>query len=198
MLETNSIYHKNGVHGGPAIDRFQLLDEKYDIYDYILYLDTDVLISPKYPDIFEAHPDCIVAGHNILHPRDEELLANGWLKHEVEAERYRRSYFHGDIILLSREFRCWLRKNVDPMIINEDKGKWWDRDGSSMKWPVYDQSLFAYWLTNSPFDLTPLDSPFYSAPGLIHEGGKKTQQVMERFFDAYNKISHGWLTEGFC
>ena len=176
-----------------AIDRFQLFEEKYDIYDYILYLDTDVLISPSYLDIFNAYSNCIVAGHNVLHSRDEEVLMNGWLKNEVDEVKYRKSYFHGDIILLSREFRRWLRNNVDPMIVDEDKGKWWDRDNISMKWPVYDQSLFAYWLTKSPYDLTPLDPSFYSAPGLIHEGGKKTDQVMERFFNVYKKISGEWL-----
>lgn len=191
-METNSKFFVAGHHGGPAMDRFQLIEERYDIYDYILYLDTDILLTPDYKDIFKAYAGCDVAGHNIIHTRDAELLASGWLRDAVDAERYKSSYFHGDIILMSRPFRQWLRNNVDPLEINIDQGKHWNTHGHEVRWPVYDQSLFAYWLSMSPFKLTPLSNEFTVGPNIVHEGGGKSPTTMKRFFDRYETINTQW------
>lgn len=78
-FETNSVFYTGGCAGGPAMDRFQLLEERYDAYDQIVYLDTDILISPRAPDIFRVAEGAAIAGINRIHPRDRELLDHGWL-----------------------------------------------------------------------------------------------------------------------
>lgn len=192
MLETNSIFHSAGHHGGPAMDRFQILDERYDVYDKILYLDTDILLTPNYGDIFEKYAHADIAGHNIVHWRDLELLEKGWLKDAVDPERYKSNYFHGDIFLISRPFRQWLRANVDPLEINVDKGKHWNTHGIETRWPVFDQSLFAYWLTKSPFKLTHLAEEYTIGSEIIHEGGAKSDTTTQRFFEKFESVNAHW------
>jgi hypothetical protein len=87
-----------------------LLDEAYDAWDYILYLDTDILVSPGAPNIFEEYAGATIAGLNQMQSRDAALLEQGWLKSEFpDPQKYRQNYVNGAILLLSREFRQYLR-----------------------------------------------------------------------------------------
>ncbi len=193
-MEDESKFYASGVHGGPAMDRFQLFEERYDEYDHVLYLDTDVLISPRAPDIFHVMRDVDVAGHNHLHGRDAVLLQDGWLKGAVDPVRYKKNYMLGFLMIFSRRFRQWFRAHCDPMLIEEDKGKSFQADGIACRWPVYDQSLMSYWLCNSPFSLTPLDKSFGFGPYFVHYGGEKTEANIARYFRRFEALDRGWST----
>jgi hypothetical protein len=188
----------HGYHGGPAMERFQLLDERFDDYDQILYLDTDILVSPEAPDIFTEHSDATIAGIRQMHQRDSTLLEEGWLGREFpDPDRYRDNYVNGAILLLSRDFRQYLRGVLSVEDIQVDKGKSWDRHRLDVRWPVYDQSMVSYWLAMSPFSLTPLDRSWVKGPYFYNHGGQKTDEKLERYFRRYDKLRQQWIPRGY-
>lgn len=191
-LETNSVFFAAGCAGGPAMDRFQLLEERYDEYDEILHLDTDVLISPRAPDIFQVAEGGAIAGINRVNPRDIASLDHGWLGKNVDRERYLACYTHGAVMVLSREFRQWLRKNCDPWIIQEDAEKSWSTDPHERHFPCPTQSLMSYFVTNSPYTLTHLHKGFLRGPFFYHFGGKKSDHRVMRYFERYEKLAKRW------
>jgi hypothetical protein len=192
QFETNSVFYTGGCAGGPAMDRFQLLEERYDAYDQILYLDTDILISPRAPDIFRVAEGAAIAGINRIHPRDRELLDHGWLADAVDRDRYLACYTHGAVMVLSREFRQWLRKNCDPWLIDEDARRVAEEPDSALRFPVYDQSLVSYFLTKSPFTLTRLSKSILRGPFFYHHGGGKDEHRVMRYFERYQKLAKRW------
>jgi len=192
-FETESKFFKLGIHGGPAMERFQLFDEEYDVYDKIFYVDTDVVISPDAPNIFSEYPNAHLAGFNVFHEADKELLEHGWLKDAVDADKYKASYTHGCMMVLSREFRQWVRNNMNLMQINEDKGKQWPQDKQSIKWPVFDQSLISYWITMSPFSMTCIDSKFEHGPYMYHIGGQKSNALYYYYYGLYKAAYKRWM-----
>lgn len=188
----------NGYHGGPAMERFQLLDEQFDVYDMIMYIDTDILISPEAPNIFEEYADATIAGLHQTHRRDITLLEEGWLRNEFpDPARYRASYVNGAILLMSRDFRQYLRGVLRVDDIQVDKGTHWDRDGIKVQWPVYDQSMVSYWLAMSPFSLTSLDRPWVKGPYFYNHGGPKTEESLERYFTRYDTLREQWIPRGY-
>lgn len=192
QLETNSVYYAGGCAGGPAMDRFQLLEERYDEYDQILHLDTDALISPRAPDIFRVARGAAIAGINRVNPRDVEALEHGWLGQNVDRERYLACYTHGAVMVLSREFRTWLRENCDPRIIEADRGKRWSTQSNEIHFPCPTQSLMSYFVTRSPFTLTHLHKGFLRGPFFYHFGGDKNDHRVMRYFQRYDKLAKRW------
>lgn len=198
-LATHSRWWVNGYHGGPAMERFQLLDEEFDAYDYILYIDTDILVSPDAPNIFSAYEGCSIAGINQMQSRDRDQLQAGWLRNDFpRSEKYRDNYVNGAILLMSREFRQYLRGVFSIEDIQEDKGTHWDRDGREVRWPVYDQSMVSYWLAMSPYSLTPLDRAWFKGPYFFNHGGSKSDpEKLEKYFSRYEKESQSWIPNGY-
>lgn len=192
-LDCYSKWHHNGYHGGPAMERFQLFEESYDIYDYILYLDTDILISPEAPNVFSEYNGSDIVGIHQPHPRDVEVLKNGWLKDTVDPERYIQNYVNGAILLLSRKFRQSIRSAIDVSNINVDKGKHWDTHGLDVKWPVYDQSMLSFHLCQSEFDLTHIDQKYAKGPYFVNYGGQKSNTSIKLFFRKYFEFEEAWL-----
>lgn len=200
QMANHSNWWVNGYHGGPAMERFQILDERYDVYDYILYIDTDILISDGAPNIFEEYGGATVAGINQMHSRDKALLTEGWLKSEFEdPKRYHQNYVNGAILLLSREFRQYLRGVFSIEDIQEDKGTHWDRNGLTVRWPVYDQSMVSYWLAMSPYSLTPIAPQWYRGPYFFNHGGTKNDtEKLQRYFSRHTEISETWLPNDYA
>lgn len=199
QMANHSKWWVNGYHGGPAMERFQLLDEKYDVYDHILYIDTDILVSADAPNIFEEYSGSVIAGIHQLHGRDKKLLEEGWLKGEFDnPQRYRDCYVNGAILLLSRDFRQYLRGVLSVDDIQEDKGTHWDRDGVKVRWPVYDQSMVSYWLAMSPYSLTSLSSPWFKGPYFYNHGGSKNDEgKLRTYFARYESLRQGWIPAGY-
>ncbi|SDT47323.1 TylF/MycF/NovP-related O-methyltransferase [Microlunatus soli] len=197
-MASHSRWWKNGYHGGPAMERFQLLDERFDVYDQILYIDTDILVSPDAPNIFDEYADATIAGLHQTHRRDITLLQEGWLRTEFpDPARYRASYVNGAILVMSRDFRQYLRGVLRVEDIQVDKGTHWDRDGINVRWPVYDQSMVSYWLAMSPFDLTSLDRAWFKGPHFYNHGGPKTDESLHRYFSRYDTLREQWIPRGY-
>ncbi|GAA5203433.1 hypothetical protein [Microbacterium jejuense] len=193
QIATHSRWWANGYHGGPAIERFQLLDEKYDEYEYILYLDTDILISPDAPDIFAEYSGAVIAGNNQNHSQDRMRLEEGWLKGEFpDPQRYLKNYVNGAILMMSREFRQYLRGVLDVADMQVDRGRYWKTDGLTVRWPVYDQSFVSYWLASSPYALTPIDRSWIHGPHFYNHGGAKTEESMNSYFGRYTELREQW------
>jgi hypothetical protein len=193
-MACHSRWYANGYHGGPAIERFQLLDEAFDAWDYILYLDTDILVSPNAPNIFEEYAGATIAGLNQMQSRDATLLQEGWLKSEFpDPLQYRQNYVNGAILLLSREFRQYLRGVLSVEDLQVDKGMHWNRDGIAVRWPVYDQSLVSYWLAMSPYSLSKIAPPWYKGPHFYNHGGPKTDENLAKYFSRYASLREEWL-----
>ncbi|MCJ8139539.1 hypothetical protein [Falsirhodobacter halotolerans] len=193
-MANHSKWWVNGMHGGPAMERFQILEERYDVYDHILYLDTDILIAPTAPSIFEEYATADLAGIKQGHQRDKALMENGWLKSEFpNASRYHNNYTNGAILMMSRDFRQYLRGVFSPLDIQEDKGTHWDRDGIKVRWPVYDQSMVSYWIAMSPFSSTPIDRAWFKGPHFFNHGGPKTEENLKKYFDKYYEIREQWI-----
>lgn len=191
-FETNSVFYAAGCAGGPAMDRFQLLEERYDAYDQILHLDTDVLVSPRAPDVFRVAEGAAIAGIHRVNPKDLASLEHGWLGKNVDRERYLADYTHGAVMVLSREFRRWLRENCDPWIIEADAGK--DREGhpEEVCFPCPTQSLMSYFVALSPYPLTRLPKGFLRGPFFYHFGGSKNDHRVMRYFQRYEKLERRW------
>jgi glycosyltransferase involved in cell wall biosynthesis len=192
-LCTKSKWHSRGIRGGPAMDRFQLIEEKYDEFDYILYLDTDILIHPDAVNLFLAVPDGTeIAADNWVHKYDRDLLEVGWLK-SVNKDRYNNSAIQGGIILMSRDFRKWLRDNCNPEEVDCDKGLSLPKDKETIKWPVYDQSLMSYYIYSSPFNLFNINKKDILNRNLIvHMHGNKTIEQQVKYFSKYSEFSAAW------
>ncbi|WP_454141896.1 hypothetical protein [Microbacterium lacticum] len=198
QMASHSRWWSHGFHGGPAIERFQLLDETYDVYDYILYLDTDILIAADAPDIFSQYDGAAIAGNNQNHAQDRLRLETGWLKDEFpDPQRYLKNYVNGAILMMSRELRQYLRGvlSVDDMQV--DRGLHWKNDGLKVTWPVYDQSLLSYWLAVSPYSLTPIDRAWIHGPHFYNHGGPKTEENLAKYFARYSDLREQWARELF-
>lgn len=188
----------NGMHGGPAMERFQLIGEEYDAWDYVLYLDTDILVSPDAPNIFDIYEGADLAGINQGHKRDKSLLEGGWLLNEFpDPSRYHNNYANGAILLMSRDFRQYLRGVLTPEDIEVDKGTHWNRDGMKVRWPVYDQSMVSYWLSMSPFSISAIDKFWFKGPYFFNHGGEKTDANLKKYFSKYHELRNQWIPEGY-
>lgn len=132
-LETNSVFYASGCHGGPAMDRFQLLEE-----------------------------------------------------------RYLNNYTHRAVMVLSREFRRWLRENCDPLIIEEDAGTDRKAHPEEVHFPCPTQSLMSYFVAKSPYTLTRLHKGFLRGPFFYHFGGRKDDHRIMRYFERYEKLGKRW------
>jgi hypothetical protein len=69
-----------------------------------------------------------------VNPEDIASLDHGGLGKNVDRERYLADYTHGAVMVLSREFRRWLRENCDPWIVQTDE----------VHFPCPTQSLMGY------------------------------------------------------
>lgn len=193
QLASHARWWGTGYHGGPAIERFQLLDESYDRYDYILYLDTDILIAPTAPSIFETYAGSVIAGNNQNHAQDKLRLQEGWLKDEFpNPARYLKSYVNGAIMMMSREFRQYLRGVLSVEDMQIDRGRHWNKDGQLVRWPVYDQSLVSYWVAMSPYALKPISREWLVGPHFYNHGGAKTEEKLNTYFDRYVQLREQW------
>ncbi len=198
-LCTNSKWHLAGVRGGPAMERFQLMGEKYDKYDYILYLDTDILMHPRSVDLFSSVPsETHIAADNWIHKYDTELLESGWLSKQGSTfvSRYRESAIQGGIILMSREFRRWFRNSCDPTEISCDEGLKWPDNRDRIKWPVYDQSLMSYYITISPFTLFNINrKDILNRNHIVHMHGKKSNpDIQYQYIERSAEMMSAWAT----
>lgn len=194
-----SKWHARGIRGGPAMERFQLMEERYDKYDYILYLDTDILIHPLAKSLFSAVTDVStnvdIAAVNWCHRYDRDLLEKGWLATIEDKQRYLDSAIQGGIILMSRNFRQWFRENCDPEEIAVDVGKKWPQDMSTLRWPVYDQSLMSYYIYRSPFKLLNLNQrEFMDRNQVVHIHGRKEPKQVAQYFAKFGEFASAWAT----
>lgn len=194
-LVTMPQYSDKQLPGGPAMERFQLLDKEYDSYDNIMYIDTDILPSAIAPSIFEVYQAATIAGIHRPHPRDMEILEKGWLSQAVDKERYKDNYVNGAILVMSREFRRYLAEAIDIDDIQCDAGKHWDTHGIEVRWPVYDQSMVSYAIAKSSFQLTKIDSSFIQGPFFYNYGGQKSHSTSKEFFNTYRDLRGDWLAE---
>jgi hypothetical protein len=117
-----------------------------------------------------------------VNPEDIASLDHGGLGKNVDRERYLADYTHGAVMVLSREFRRWLRENCDPWIVQTDE----------VHFPCPTQSLMSYFVAQSPYTLTPLHKSFLRGPFFYHFGGDKNDHRVMRYFERYEKLAKRW------
>jgi hypothetical protein len=188
-LETVPRYGPQGMLGGPAMERFQLFEPRYDEFDNIFYVDTDVIVYECAQNIFELYQGQPIVGHNTHHKADRDILKSGWLADKVDPERYNKSYMHGCMFIASREFRVWFRQTG----MLEDVLKLRDIPSFKQMWPVADQSILSYAIATSPFDLTPMSPAFEHGPQMFHAGGAKSFKANVLFLEKFASSMRGWL-----
>ncbi|MDJ0732737.1 MAG: glycosyltransferase [Nostocaceae cyanobacterium] len=107
--------------------------EKYQIYDLlndyerIIYLDTDIIVSPKYPNLFDIVPEkqfgaFVVSKHTYFHDRAikdiQKVLGEiGW----------KREYFNSGVMVLSKCHREIFNKNHDLLVWASEKRNFYEQ-----------------------------------------------------------------------
>jgi lipopolysaccharide biosynthesis glycosyltransferase len=90
-------------------------------YDRILYLDSDILVTPNAPDIFEAYCDekTIYMASESKHSSDQQDILNifsvlGKIPHwEIDTTHHSYKYYNSGVILFSRECHLEHYFNLD-------------------------------------------------------------------------------------
>ncbi|USI28215.1 hypothetical protein ACD631_17900 [Alteromonas macleodii] len=178
---------------GPGHERFQLFEEEYDCYDYILYVDTDILFSKDAPNLFEEYRDCDIASFNWPNPQDMKLFENdGWLSKEpMTLDYYKTRYVAGGMYLMSRKFRQTLRDKVKeaPMGAN---GLPMSYQEFSAKWPCGDQSILSYLLCFYNLKYKHFAHQLTRGPQAYNYCGAKSTEALKEYFEKYSEYLQSW------
>ena len=140
-----------------------LLGRLLHIYDRMLYVDSDILISPSAPNVFDIVPrECIGATRiDELTPAEAPAIANGWTKNDIELTQrlfgdigWKDCYFNSGAMVMSSEHRAVFDRSF------ECAEEW-----SSRKDRIFaDQSLFNYWVQKFGIPVHDLGNKFNHTP----------------------------------
>lgn len=116
----------NWIH--PTFERFDLFfnNEWYDNYDNILYLDTDLIVWPDAPDIFEMYPNnksfkvCTDRIAQRLIPAEHEKKVKGSALDCFDGNTLRYNRFNAGVFMVNRESADCMKKYLDYKNIDLD------------------------------------------------------------------------------
>ncbi|PTB98359.1 hypothetical protein C9993_08010 [Marinobacter sp. Z-F4-2] len=100
ILDQRKMYERCGL---PTYERFQLY-ELFDIYDRIAFIDTDILVSPDSPSVFELTPRGKIGASS------EEIYSQSGRDKKVSQEvlgpvEWKNVYFNAGMIVLDKSHR---------------------------------------------------------------------------------------------
>lgn len=128
-----------------------LLGRLLNDYDRLIYVDSDILISPNAPNLFDLVPtECVGATRiDYLSPHEAPAVANGWVRNDIELSQamfgsanWSECYYNSGALVFSKA-----HKNVFERAL-ESAGSWYEvpTDRSEKTFRVFsDQTLFNYW-----------------------------------------------------
>lgn len=179
---------------GPGHERFQVFSEDFDTYDFILYVDTDILFSANAPNLFEIYGNCDIASFNWPNPQDLKIFTEGgWLSHQGFTEQFYRSrYVAGGLYLMSRRFRQTMRPHVFKAPYNNNTGLPLSHGEFSAKFPCGDQSILSFLLCFYDLKYEKFPHTLTRGPEAYNFCGSKTAESLTEYFERYNEYSASW------
>ena len=124
-------YHESYLYSA-MMEVFSLLNKKFDVYDGILYFDTDIIALPSAPDIRTIYDgsSLFAAAHEINNMQETTL--NEWFtfykKYDPHLENYQQikgfqwKYINSGVMLFTKKYRQFLR-GLEPHNIPFSPGK---------------------------------------------------------------------------
>ncbi len=189
-------YWKLYPGAGPGFERFQLFEEVFDGYDYILYLDTDILLSADAPNLFDIYKGVDIASFNWPNTLDLALFdGGGWLSTSgIPIEQYKDRYVAGGMYLMSRKFRVHLRDHVKASLLRreEDFLVPMTYPQFSARWPCGDQSILSYLMCKYSFSYAKLPREYTRGPYGYNFCGDKTKESLSEYFKLYHQYRAGY------
>lgn len=79
----------------------------FNVYDRILVLDSDVLVNPSSPNIFDIVPEHMIGAHNQA-PYSQDLMAatkERMIKYGADMSNWHGTYYNSGVIVASRQHR---------------------------------------------------------------------------------------------
>lgn len=152
-----------------------LLGELLNNYDRMLYVDTDILISPDAPNIFELVPADKVGATVVdtLEPEYAPAVANGWFQNDIRLTQqmfgeaqWQEGYFNSGSLLFSKQHKCVFDQAL------EVAQQWFDvtTDRNQEQFRVFsDQSLFNYFVQANGFEVYDFKKDFNHTPAFNHQ-----------------------------
>lgn len=163
LLYLNKTFRSRDT-GKPAYEKFQLAD-LLNRYDRILFIDTDILVSPESPNLFNLVPDShlgAVSVESVYKAVEKEKVASEEILGPLQ---WSQPYFNSGVILFSQRHREMLESGAQ-LIDRWHKGKL--AQGIEAR---NDQTIFNYCLNTSGGTLHDLGPSFNftRAWGRFHE-----------------------------
>ena len=176
---------------GPGFERFQVFQPQYDTYDFILYLDTDILLSSNAPNLFEQYQGFDIVSFNWPNKMDLKLFSdNGWLSTSgIKEDHYKDRYVAGGMYMMSRRFRKQLRKQVTQTLFKteNDIAVPLTFPEFYQKWPCGDQSILSYLMCKYNFLYAKLPREWTRGPYAYNFCGDKTDDALTEYFSLYHQ-----------
>lgn len=150
----------------PTYERFHIYNEMWDSYDNILYLDSDIIIKPDSPDIFEKHGNSGFCAYPVMNIKSDldrfgiECTSKEIRRFARESEKYyipepylSTRYFNAGVHLVDKPTRVKMRNVLDTYI--------WDA-------PVADQTCLNSMIANEEFEYSYLEFEYNTLLGFVH------------------------------
>lgn len=195
-----------------------LLGRLLDDYDRLIYVDSDILISPNAPNLFDLVPPESVGATRIdqLSPHEAPAVANGWVKNDIELSQimfgpagWSDTYYNSGALVFSKA-----HKKIFDQALNCAQA-WHEvpTDRSQETFRVFaDQSLFNYWTQALQFDVCDIGHAFNHTPAFNlrnhrygshfyhyvrlrpHRRGDRSRQMRTDSWLMNHPMLHGFLT----
>ncbi len=157
----------------PCFERFQLFEERFDVYDHILYVDCDIIPKTTAPNVFKQYENrglCAFpeGGAFYGNNRDVDSLTEGKRLENLIERRRQKGYIEKEREFLSQE---WLENqyfNSGVMLVDQDTRKQARIQGVApyiQDFGMYDQAAFNKLAYEQQLPFTPLS---YVYNGLFH------------------------------
>ena len=147
-----------------------LLGRLLEDYDRLIYVDSDILISPNAPNLFDVVPSESVGATRIdqLSPHEAPVLANGWVKNDIELSQtmfgsvgWSDTYYNSGALVFSKAHK----EIFDRALKSAQSWHEVSTDRSQETFRVFaDQSLFNYWTQALQFDVYDIGHAFNHTP----------------------------------
>lgn len=147
-----------------------LLGRLLEDYDRLIYVDSDILISPNAPNLFDLVPIDNVGATRIDHltPHEAPAVANGWIKNDIKLTQlmfgqagWSDTYYNSGTLVFSKAHREIFERALNC-------AKEWHTvptDTSLETFRVFaDQSLFNYWTQALQFNVFDIGHAFNHTP----------------------------------
>jgi len=137
---------KTSTGARPHFEKFQIA-KYFDVYDRIAYIDTDIIILPKSPNLFLEVPSnkfgaCIVSKIDGRFAKEISLI-----NQELGQIDWHHDYFNSGVMVISASHREIFNPPNDELI------KWSSGDFRKHTKALFDQTLINYQLNRLGFEL---------------------------------------------